>query len=96
MVMRPVRNIARAIRIARTLARHGAIDVLEHLGVPKPIRAMVGFGAGKPAAGVQARLGSRLSAAAQDLGPAFIKLCPTQGIRKYNFRRPLSALMVSA
>ena len=73
MVTRSIRNMTRAIGIARTFVRHGAGEVLDRLGVPKPVQAIIKLGVGKPKAGVPPKLGLQLSAAAQDLGPSFIK-----------------------
>ena len=73
MVTRSIRNFTRAITIARTLTRHGAGDVLDQLGVLKAVRAVLCLGVGPPRKGAPDRLGLQLSAAAQELGPAFIK-----------------------
>jgi ubiquinone biosynthesis protein len=73
-MIRAARNLARLVGIARTLARYDALEGLEALGVMpaltwslrrlgRPRRDMAGK-----------RLGERLAAAAQALGPSFIKL----------------------
>ena len=65
-------NLWRLAVIARTLARHGALTVLETLGVApwlvRPMRLVARRGAR------DRRLGARLAAAAAALGPSFIKL----------------------
>ncbi|MFQ5938862.1 MAG: hypothetical protein ACE5KL_02175, partial [Alphaproteobacteria bacterium] len=38
-MLRAVRNIARVVRIARTLARHGALSPLEKLGIAPAVTA---------------------------------------------------------
>ncbi len=70
---RSARNIARLIRIARTLARHDALFPLEEIGVaPAALRlARLLAGPGRKAKG---RPGERLAQALQALGPTFIKL----------------------
>lgn len=71
--MRALRNFARAVRVARTLARHDASEILDQVGVPRSLRFLSRIGVGKPSGGTLPRLGLRLSAAAQELGPSFIK-----------------------
>ena len=70
-MLRTPRNIIRLTTIARTLARHNAVEALEALGLPKflvwvlrQIEPSVPNGA----------LGTRLATAAVALGPSFIKL----------------------
>ncbi len=70
---RSVRNIARLIRIARTLARHDALFPLEDIGVAPAAMRMARLLAG-PGRKAQGRPGERLAQALQALGPTFIKL----------------------
>ncbi|HET6221106.1 MAG TPA: AarF/UbiB family protein, partial [Dongiaceae bacterium] len=82
-MLRALRNLLRLLTIARTLARHGALEpligVVEGAG-PAPAvlrfarvltRPRVRLGAG---GGSDDRPGKRLAAALTELGPAFIKL----------------------
>ncbi len=70
-MLRTARNVARLIRIARTLARHDAIFPLERLGVAPGFVAAIRVISRRSAAG---RPGERLALALQRLGPSFIKL----------------------
>lgn len=70
-MLRTPRNIIRLTIIARTLARHSAVEALEALGLPKflvwVLRHMEPSVPNGP-------LGTRLATAAVALGPSFIKL----------------------
>ncbi len=75
-MLRACRNIVRLARVARTLARHGALSTftrhLEVAGLAPLILLMARlFSRGQPEAG---RPGERLARALIDLGPVFIKL----------------------
>jgi len=76
-MLRTVRNLYRLLKIARTLARHGALEpfeaALSGAGVaPAVIGAAQLFA--RPLVTVKGRPGERLAAALVQLGPAFIKL----------------------
>ena len=75
-MLRTPRHLFRLLRIARTLARHGALEpfeaALSGAGVaPAVIRAARLFS--RPLVTVKGRPGERLAAALVQLGPAFIK-----------------------
>ncbi len=75
-MLRTPRHLFRLLRIARTLARHGALEpfeaALSGAGVaPAIIRAARLFS--RPLVTVKGRPGERLAAALVQLGPAFIK-----------------------
>ncbi len=69
-MLRTARNLWRAIRIARTLARHNALFPLDLLPQTRPLLRLLDRFQNKSAAG---RPGERLAAALQELGPSFIK-----------------------
>ena len=71
-------NIARLLRIARTLAQHDALFPLERLGVASGIVTLVRLVSRRSAPG---RPGERLAAAFEALGPAFIKLGQALSVR---------------
>ncbi|MDA0654307.1 MAG: 2-polyprenylphenol 6-hydroxylase [Proteobacteria bacterium] len=74
-MIRAVRNLGRAFAIVRILGRHGAAFVVDPLALPGPARWAFAVAAGKAAADAKdLRRGQRLAAAAQELGPSFIKL----------------------
>ncbi|HEX6094041.1 MAG TPA: 2-polyprenylphenol 6-hydroxylase, partial [Dongiaceae bacterium] len=75
-MLRTPRHLFRLLKIARTLARHGALEpfeaALSGAGVaPAVIRAARLFA--RPLVTVKGRPGERLAAALVQLGPAFIK-----------------------
>jgi ubiquinone biosynthesis protein len=75
-MLRTLRHLFRLLKIARTLARHGALEpfeaALSGAGVaPAVIRAARLFS--RPLVTVKGRPGERLAAALVQLGPAFIK-----------------------
>lgn len=70
-MFRALRNLTRALSLARTLIRHDAADVLYSAGLPRPLLFLAGLGLGKSR--TAAGDGRRLSAAAQEMGPAFVK-----------------------
>jgi ubiquinone biosynthesis protein len=72
-MLRSARNIARLVRIARTLARHDALFPLEQLGVAPALIAAVGL-IWRRRVGKDKRPGERLAASFEALGPSFIKL----------------------
>ena len=67
---RSLKNITRLLAIARILARHNALFLLERLGVAAPV-AMLARIFSRNAPG---RPGQRLARALQEAGPSFIKL----------------------
>ena len=67
---RTFRNVIRLVTIARTLARHNAIEALEAVGLP---RLLVGALRRIEPPAPSTPLGARLAAAAVALGPSFIK-----------------------
>ncbi len=69
-MLRTVRNLCRAVRIARSLARHNALFPLDLLPQTRPLLRLLDRFQNKAAAG---RPGQRLAAALQELGPSFIK-----------------------
>ena len=69
-MLRSARNLWRALRIARTLARHNALFPLDLLPQTRPLLRLVDRFQDKRAKG---RPGQRLAAALQELGPSFIK-----------------------
>ncbi|MCY3828426.1 MAG: 2-polyprenylphenol 6-hydroxylase, partial [Rhodospirillaceae bacterium] len=70
-MFRPVRNVARLIAIAYTLARHDALFPLEQLHIA-PFALWIGRRFRKRQ--IEGRPGERLALALQRLGPSFIKL----------------------
>jgi ubiquinone biosynthesis protein len=77
-VIRFIRNLKRLIHIARVLARHDALFLLDHFGVGQQIAAMVKLFDWRRAPG---RPGQRLAAALIELGPSFIKFGQTLSTR---------------
>jgi ubiquinone biosynthesis protein len=75
-LIRALRHFLRLLAIARTLARHGALEPVRELmrgaGAAPVALAVAGFFARRPPL-AQARPGERLAAALAELGPAFIK-----------------------
>ena len=70
-MIRACRNLWRLFVIARTLARHDALQPLEHLGVaPWLVRPLRHFSRAETSG---LRIGQRLAQAAVALGPGFIK-----------------------
>jgi ubiquinone biosynthesis protein len=70
-MLRGARNLARAVRTARTLARHNALFPFELIPQARPFIALAKRFADTRAPG---RPGERLARALQELGPTFIKL----------------------
>ncbi len=70
-MIRPLRNIYRLLKIARTLARHDALFVLDKLQVAPAVVLAARMVAHRRAAG---RPGQRLARAFNEAGPSFIKL----------------------
>ncbi len=70
-MIRSVRNILRLLAIARTLARHDALFLLETLGVAPTVVLAARLISRRREAG---RPGERLARAFQEAGPSFIKL----------------------
>lgn len=79
-MLRPLRNLWRLFTIARVLARHNALFLLDRIGIFKPLLAYAHLIARAPEAGRE-RPGQRLAAALRDLGPTFIKLGQALSIR---------------
>ncbi len=81
-MFRALRNLRRMVVIARTLARHDALFLLDHLDIAPPLRWFAGLFLPRPAADIgAARPGERLSRALQALGPSFIKLGQALSVR---------------
>jgi len=70
-MIRSVRNIARLLAIARTLARHDALFMLEVIGVAPAVVVAARLLSRRRQPG---RPGQRLARALQEAGPSFIKL----------------------
>ena len=70
-MIRSLRNIARLLGIARTLARHDALFLLETLGVTPAVVVAARCLSQRHAEG---RPGQRLARALEEAGPSFIKL----------------------
>ena len=70
-MLRAARSLLRLLTIARTLARHDALAVLEIAGVAKPV---VWAARQVSRRHVEGRPGQKLARALSDLGPSFIKL----------------------
>lgn len=66
-----VKNVLRLLRVARILARHDALFLLEKLGVAPAVCWMARMGSYRRSPG---RPGKRLARALQQAGPSFIKL----------------------
>lgn len=79
-MLRPIRNLWRLFTIARVLARHNALFLLDRIGIFRPILAYAHLIARKPSLGRE-RPGQRLAEALRDLGPTFIKLGQALSIR---------------
>ena len=65
-----IKNIGRLFTIARILARHDALTLLEHLELGGPLVMLAKLFSRK----CDGRPGQRLAAALQETGPSFIKL----------------------
>jgi ubiquinone biosynthesis protein len=72
-----LRHGARVVGLARTLARHDALFVLDAAGIPPPL-AWIARRLARPAPG---RPGERLAAALAAMGPAFVKLGQALSVR---------------
>ena len=73
--MGALRNLGRGIAVTRILGRHDATFVLDHLGLPAAARLALMVVAGRPSKASRGlRAGERLAAAAQEMGPSFIKM----------------------
>jgi ubiquinone biosynthesis protein len=70
-MLRTFRNLARLIRIGRTLARHDALFLLDNIAVAREVMAVVRLVYRRREDG---RPGQRLTRAFVELGPTFIKL----------------------
>jgi ubiquinone biosynthesis protein len=77
-MLRDLRNGARVVATARTLARHDALFPLELLPVPPLALRLARRAANRKAPG---RPGERLARALQELGPAFVKLGQSLAVR---------------
>jgi ubiquinone biosynthesis protein len=80
-VFRGLRNLARLVGIARTLARHDALFALRYLGVAPLAVGLAGLLAPRDTAAKRLRPGQRLARALQELGPSYIKLGQTMSTR---------------
>ncbi len=79
---RSFRNILRLIRIARVLARHDALFLIDLLGLGPWPRRIARVVMGSPRAKSKGlRKGQRVAAALQELGPSFIKFGQTWSTR---------------
>ena len=74
---RTLKNIGRLLAIARILAHHNALFLLERLGVAAPVVVLARIFSRK----ADGRPGQRLAAALQEAGPSFIKLGQTLSTR---------------
>jgi len=70
-MLRALRNLHRLVRIALTLARHGALDGLERVGVPPLLLGLANL---FRRSDLPPRPGQRLALALTALGPSFVKL----------------------
>src|SRR5256885_12234244 len=70
-MFRALRNLSRLNRIGLTLARYGALDGLDRVGVPPATLTLANIFRRKD---LPERPGERLAAALTALGPTFIKL----------------------
>ena len=70
-MIRTLRNIARLFSLARTLAHHDALFVLDEMDVTPSITFLAGF---LPKRRTDGRVGQRLARALNEAGPSFIKL----------------------
>ncbi len=66
-----VKNVLRLLRVARILARHDALFLLDELGIAPAVCWMARLGSFRRS---QGRPGERLALALQQAGPSFIKL----------------------
>jgi len=80
-LLRSLRNLARLLGIARTLARHDALFALQALSVAPVAVACARFLSWPDPVSKRLRPGQRLARALQDLGPSFIKLGQTLSTR---------------
>ncbi len=80
-VLRGLRNLARLLGIARTLARHDALFALEALGFAPVLVAGAALLSRRDPESKRLRPGQRLARALQELGPSFIKLGQTLSTR---------------
>ena len=69
-MLRTIRNLFRLLAIARILARHDALAIVEDLGVARPITTIARLFLRRR----QGRTGQKLAGSLTDLGPSFIKL----------------------
>ncbi len=70
-MLRPLRTLWRLLMIARTLARHDALEALEVLKVAPSLVWLARLGSPR---GIEGRPGQKLARALTELGPSFIKL----------------------
>ncbi|CAA6604576.1 putative protein kinase UbiB [Rhodospirillaceae bacterium LM-1] len=77
-MIRFIRNFSRLIHIARVLARHDALFLLDHFGIGHQVALLVKLTNWRKAPG---RPGQRLAAALIELGPSFIKFGQTLSTR---------------
>ena len=70
-MLRALRNLHRLVRIALTLARHGALDGLERVGLPPLLLRLADLFRRSE---LPPRAGQRLALALTALGPSFVKL----------------------
>ena len=70
-MIRTLRNVGRLLGLARVLARHDALFMLEKIRVAGAVAAAAGLGRSRDAEG---RPGERLARALNEAGPSFIKL----------------------
>jgi ubiquinone biosynthesis protein len=84
-MLRGIRHIGRLVSIARTLARHKALFVVNGPapgpGTRNLAQRLLALGARKPPGRDEQRPGERLAAALQELGPSFIKLGQALSVR---------------
>ncbi|MBI5120281.1 MAG: 2-polyprenylphenol 6-hydroxylase [Rhodospirillales bacterium] len=77
-MIRFIRNLSRLLHIARVLARHDALFLLDHFGIGHQVALLVKLTNWRKAPG---RPGQRLAAALIELGPSFIKFGQTLSTR---------------
>ncbi len=77
-MIRFIRNFSRLIHIARVLARHDALFLLDRFGLGRQVALLVKLASWRKAPG---RPGERLAAALTELGPSFIKFGQTLSTR---------------
>jgi ubiquinone biosynthesis protein len=80
---RGLRNIGRLLSIARTLARHDALTVIDGPGARSRLLAqrLLAVGTKRPKGLADMRPGERLATALRTLGPSFIKLGQALSVR---------------